>query len=445
MNLVETNLPGQSSNNNEALMLSKVMIVGAGTGGLCLAQGLRKSGIDVAIFERDRTPTDRLQGYRLHISSNGAQALEHCLPATLFKEFLGSAAKSNQAVNFLDFNLKRLLTFAIVDHPHAESREIPIGRITLRKVLLRDLETVVNFEKKFQRYEQRPDGSVVVHFEDGSTAQGGLLIGADGASSTVRGQLLPEAKRIETGIVAISGKAPLNDYVRRITPTEFFAGPTLVLGPDGRFLFGSAVEFPSNDCNTAVAGQLDSPSSDDLLFGERVEYVMWGFSCRRQLFRDFARASGDELLETVLRLTTGWHATLRALIEATAPETTTAFEVKSAERIAPWNTGRVTLLGDALHNMTPYRGMGANMALLDADSLRRALLRAHRGESELIPALHDYEAEMIDRGFRAVDASLRQMKQVHSQGRFANAMRGFSLRTIDRFPVRLKKAIMQRQ
>jgi hypothetical protein len=111
------------------------------------------------------TPTDRLQGYRLHISSNGAQALEHCLPATLFKDFLGSAAKSNQAVNFLDSNLKRLLTFAIVDDPHAESREIPVSRMTLRKVLLRGLENVVNFEKRFQCYEQRPDGSVVAHFE----------------------------------------------------------------------------------------------------------------------------------------------------------------------------------------------------------------------------------------------------------------------------------------
>ena len=136
---------------------------------------------------------------------------------------------------------------------------------------------------------------------------------------------------------------------------------------------------------------------------------------------------------------------LRALIGATAPETINVFGVKSAERIAPWNTERVTLLGDALHNMTPYRGMGANMALLDADSLRRALLRVHRGENELIPALHDYEAEMIDRGFRAVEASLKQMKQVHSQGRFANAMRGFALKTIDRFPVHLKRAIMQRQ
>ena len=149
-------------------MVSKVMIVGAGTGGRCLAQGLKQSGIDVAVFERDKTPTDRLQGYRLHISSNGARALEHCLPGPLFQEFLGSAAKSNQAVNFLNSNLKRLLTFAIVDDPHAESREIPISRITLRKVLLRGLENVVNFEKRFQRYLQRPDGSVVAHFEEGS-------------------------------------------------------------------------------------------------------------------------------------------------------------------------------------------------------------------------------------------------------------------------------------
>ena len=347
----------------------------------------------------------------------------------------------------MNSNLKRLLTFAIVDDPHAESREIPVSRITLRKVLLRGLENAVNFKKRFQRYQQRPDGSVVAHFEDGSPAQGGLLIGADGASSTVRGQLLPQAKRIETGIVAISGKAPLHDCVRRITPTEFFAVPTLVLGPDGRFLFGSPVECPSNDRNTPVDGQSDS-TSDDLIFGERVESVMSGFSCRRDLFHDFARlghAPGDELLKVTLRLTTGWHAKLRALIEATAPETINVFEVKPAERVAPWNTGRVTLLGDSLHNMTPYRGMGGNMALLDADSLRRALSRAHRGECQLIPALHDYEAEMIDRGFRAVEASLKQMKQVHSQGRFANAMRGFSLSTIDRFPVHLKRAIMQRQ
>ncbi len=74
------------------------------------------------------------------------------------------------------------------------------------------------------------------------------------------------------------------------------------------------------------------------------------------------------------------------------------------------------------------------MALLDADALCLALLRVHRGEGELIPALHAYETEMIERGFRAVEASLEQMEQVHSEGRFSNAMRAFSLRTKKKLP-----------
>jgi 2-polyprenyl-6-methoxyphenol hydroxylase-like FAD-dependent oxidoreductase len=240
----------------------------------------------------------------------------------------------------------------------------------------------------------------------------------------------------------------LNDYVRHLTPPEFFQGPTLVLGSNGRFLFGSAGEFPLKSPDMTVGTQLGSSSPDDLLFGERAEYVMWGLSCRRSLLPELhglAQDGGDELLKATLRLTADWHDSLRALIGATAPETITAFEVKSAERVGPWNTGRVTLLGDALHNMTPYRGMGANKVLLDADALRLALLRVNRGEGELIPALHAYETEMIERGFRAVETSLKQMEQVHSEGRFSNAMRALSLRTIDRLPVYLKKMIMQHQ
>jgi salicylate hydroxylase len=61
----------------------KIMIVGAGTGGLCLAQGLNADGIAVEVFERDYSPTDRLQGYRLSIDANGSHALKSCLPQTL--------------------------------------------------------------------------------------------------------------------------------------------------------------------------------------------------------------------------------------------------------------------------------------------------------------------------------------------------------------------------
>jgi hypothetical protein len=74
---------------------------------------------------------------------------------------------------------------------------------------------------------------------------------------------------MDTGSVAISGKVPLNDYVRRLTPPEFFQGPTLVLGSDGRLLFGSAVEFPLKSPDTTVGTQSGSSSPDDLLFGER--------------------------------------------------------------------------------------------------------------------------------------------------------------------------------
>lgn len=131
--------------------------------------------------------------------------------------------------------------------PTAQSRELPVSRITLRKLLLEGLEGVIHFEKRFRRYEKKvPNGPVTAYFEGGSAVQGDVLIGADGASSTIRSQLLPHARRNDTGIVAISGKAPRNDSVRRNTPHEFFAGPTLVLGPGGRFMFGSAVEFPSN-------------------------------------------------------------------------------------------------------------------------------------------------------------------------------------------------------
>ena len=52
----------------------RVLIIGAGTGGLCLAHGLKKAGVDVALFERDRTPRSMLIGFRVGISPDGSTA-----------------------------------------------------------------------------------------------------------------------------------------------------------------------------------------------------------------------------------------------------------------------------------------------------------------------------------------------------------------------------------
>ena len=62
----------------------KVLIIGAGTGGLCLAQGLKSEKISVQVFERDPVAFDRQAGYRLSINPTGNRALNDCLPDSLF-------------------------------------------------------------------------------------------------------------------------------------------------------------------------------------------------------------------------------------------------------------------------------------------------------------------------------------------------------------------------
>ena len=145
----------------------------------------------------------------------------------------------------------------------------------------------------------------------------------------------------------------------------------------------------------------------------------------------------------VMALTTDWAPALRHLVEAARPTTVTAFPVRRSVPIPSWHTRHVTLLGDALHNMTPYRGIGANTALRDAAALRQALRAVDRAENDLIPALAAYEREMVDYGFRAVRESLRNMERFHAQGSLTRAFTKMFLRTIDAVPP-LKAAFLSR-
>jgi 2-polyprenyl-6-methoxyphenol hydroxylase-like FAD-dependent oxidoreductase len=397
----------------------EVLIIGAGTGGLCLAHGLLASGLNVRVFERDRTPVDRLQGYRLHISATGNQALKACLPPENFRRYIQASAIANTAVTFLDSNLNRLLQIDVppVDRDSPES-ERPISRISLRRILLEGLEDVVAFDKTFVAYEAASDAKVCVRFKDGSTASGDIVVGADGASSRVRAQLLPQARRLDTGIIVLSGKFPLDDKARRETPAPVFRGPTLIIGPSGCFLFASAVEYPPDALRTY----------------DRDEYAMWGFSAPRDLIAsdiDVATLSGNEIKDLALAQMEGWDPTLRQLVERADPATMTSFEAKSAEPVGPWKTGAVTLLGDALHNMTPFRGMGANMALRDAAALSEALIGVTQGRKNRTDAIAAYECEMIEQGFAAVNASLAEMRRLHARSRASRLMSKLTYRAID--------------
>jgi 2-polyprenyl-6-methoxyphenol hydroxylase-like FAD-dependent oxidoreductase len=77
--------------------------------------------------------------------------------------------------------------------------------------------------------------------------------------------------------------------------------------------------------------------------------------------------------------------------------------------VDPWPAANVTLIGDAIHTMTPGRGVGANTALRDAVLLCARIIDVAEGRSGLIEAVGSYEAKMISYGFDAVLRSREQM------------------------------------
>ena len=103
--------------------------------------------------------------------------------------------------------------------------------------------------------------------------------------------------------------------------------------------------------------------------------------------------------------------------------------------IRPWPTQQVTLLGDALHNMTPFRGIiGANTALRDAAALRPALVAVTRGQKDPTEALAVYERDIIQYDLAAVRTSRNDMERFHAGGRLARTAVKSSFRTIDYIP-----------
>ena len=254
-----------------------------------------------------------------------------------------------------------------------------------------------------------------------------MLVGADGANSRVRALLLPEAKRRDTGIVGVAGKLPLTDEVRAATPPAILRGPTPILGPRGCFMFCSAVQY----------GDLAPPGDVDVSVGDREEYIMWAVTARRAKFGfppDEDALTSAELKTSVQQLTGDWHPMLRRLIERADPSTIGALSVKTSTPVAPWKTGNVTLLGDALHNMPPFRGVGANTALWDAAQLRAALVAVEHGERGLPDALAGYERAMIAHGFAAVRASLRATAQFHAERWLERAFVRTFFRAVDILP-----------
>jgi 2-polyprenyl-6-methoxyphenol hydroxylase-like FAD-dependent oxidoreductase len=368
-----------------------VLVIGGGIGGLCLAHGLRGAGIGVAVYERDESSDARAQGYRISLKREGVDALRRCLPGELFELCAATAIRTATRMTFMDSQLRPKFSKPLP--PQDDAHGFGVNRRTLREILLTDL--TVHFGKSLERYEERADGEVTAYFTDGGQATGDVLVGADGTSSAVRRQLVPGAV-IDELDAAIYGRTPLTDDVAGWLPDKLTDTFNRVIAEDAALAVATcrARERPS----AAVARLAPRARLTDV-----DDYLQWMVSPLADAVRDADPAS---LHRAALDRVTGWHPGAARVIAEAEVAATFAVVLTSARPVDGWDSRAVTLLGDAIHTMSPGRGEGANTALHDADLLRGALSDAHTGRLPLELAKRRYEAQMLYHGFQAVEQSL---------------------------------------
>ncbi|MCC3775834.1 NAD(P)/FAD-dependent oxidoreductase [Streptomyces sp. UNOB3_S3] len=368
----------------------RVIVIGAGLGGLCLAQGLRQAGIDVAVHERDPGVTARFQGFRIGLAEPGLAALRGCLPGDLHPLVEATLGDLTGPARTVDPLLRPL-------GEHPGKRATAADRHVLRHILLAGLDDALRFGKELTDYHVRSDGRVEARFADGTTDTADLLVGADGINSAVRARLAPAVRPDDTGVRFVIGRTPLTDRFAALVP----GFGTRVVAQDVSMLLGlMRFRRPPHEAAAELAPGLPLPATAD--------YLRWamllppGQAPGAALGRDGAQ-------QAVLARTEGWHPEVRAVVEAADPDNSVLLPIRVVRPGPRWPLGPVTLLGDAVHATSPSGGNGANTALRDADLLRSLLLDAHAGRRTLPDAVDAYERRMLRYGAEAVEHSLAAM------------------------------------
>lgn len=428
----------------------KVIIIGAGTGGMCLAHGLRRAGFEVAVHERDRTRTSGLHGYRVGISPNGARALQACLDPELFATFVATTAAPYDSMSMLTERYRTLIRISMAELPHTgddrpQDREHNVSRMTLRQVLFTGMDDVITFDRCFSHYEQHDDGRVTAHFADGSTDTGDLLVGADGASSRVRRQYLPHATHTETGLVAIGGKTLLTARTEALLPETVRHGFAMYFDRRGQFGITHPVRMPWGADDRPRAGIGASERElvgrwPGLRFDNTTDYISWAITTSRTVApADVLDRTGADALALAAELSAGWDPRWLDLLAVADPGSTVTLSIRTSDPVPAWAPSAVTMVGDAIHTMTPGRGAGANTALRDARELRDRLIRVRDGETTLLDAVGDYEDLMRRYSSLAVRESLEFMNDNGTArrpvvGPLSVAAQRATLRVVDRIP-----------
>ncbi|NEP91113.1 MAG: NAD(P)-binding protein [Okeania sp. SIO2C2] len=328
-------------------VVKKVAIIGGGIGGLATAIALRKQGIDAHVYEKARDL--RPVGAGLSLNPNGLKALEAIDPSIVEQlKQAGSILKVIQLQkNSGDIIQKTKITMM-------EKYGQPLLSIRwskLQEILAAALPPeIIHLNHRCVSFTQNYN-SVTVEFEGKKTVEVDLVVGADGIKSAIRQKLIGDGEPRYLGRMSWRG---LLKYSHEL------------LNP--------------NQVTTMIA----TPKTI-LLMDVGDGYIFWGATML--CVDDYGSGSAADVKSRLLKEFGECASPVPEIIEATDAEIIVERPILDREPLSSWSKGRVTLLGDAAHPMSPSIGQGASTAFEDGYELSEYLAKAPNLEAAL--ALYD--------------------------------------------------------
>lgn len=381
----------------------QIAIIGGGIGGVALAVACLHRGIPFTLYERDHGFESRSQGYGLTLQQ-ASKAIEG-FGIFALKDGLVSTKHVVHTPNGAiigEWGLRKWMQ--TVAKPYAKRTNVHIARQSLRLALLEQLggDRVVKWGHQLVNFKKCADNGIELSFDvDGElkTAKADLLVGADGIRSMVRNLLIGE----------------------KITPLRYL-GCMVILGICP---LGTLQGLDSSLLDSATVFQTANGNERIYMMPYSADAVMWqlSFPMAEEDAKALSKLGPQALKEEACRRVQ-WHSPIPQILTATLTSQVSGYPVYDRELLTAELLGQggpVTLIGDAAHPMSPFKGQGANQALLDALSLARGIFRNCRplsnwretGLRETV--LNEFELEMLERSAIKVKDSADAAVFLHSE------------------------------
>ncbi|KAF2788432.1 FAD/NAD(P)-binding domain-containing protein [Melanomma pulvis-pyrius CBS 109.77] len=374
------------------------LIIGAGTSGLLVAQGLKKAGLPFTIFEQETAQTyqtrPREWGMTLHW---GSSHITSCLPPDIvarLPEAYADPGLSPDAVTGLPIHNGK--TGELLMEMKAE-KPCRVSRKKLRNLFAEGLD--IQYGKELDVIRETDSGKVKVLFKDGTEVEGDVVVGCDGARSRVRDEIVGEedAKLTTVPLTMLNFTAQFESeqalFIRSWNPLFVTS-----VHPDTGTMFWLSIQ--------------DVPDAS------RPE--TWTFQVLMSWVNNPLPASEDTYagrLAFLKRRAEDWAEPWRSAGRWLRDDTKIPLDQGTYwEKAKKWDNrgGKMTLCGDAAHPMTPHRGQGLNNALQDASNFVAAVVEAASGARTLEEAVDAYDGEVLERGTLEMNISLKQTMFIHN-------------------------------